>query len=321
MPTLLILRVALILGSMLSLDLFAAQAVPAVYRDDYLAIRSGVAEIGLRPIHLGDTITFVVQLEFDAGQVRVESLDDDFFLRAFAETESISLYAPVLVNHEETGNGRVTVGASWPVQILGCPDGQTNCRGDKHYELPVIAISYQIIDETGAVANDKSARFRPGPGVVAVATALAATHGPAGEFLDYFPGGAHPQVLPVERRGTAGTAAVIAGILLLVVGFNSRSPEQAPSKQVAHSHLPANRWERAFASLQNDSMPDDQWADLLRRCASWYCLDELGRSPHALRSTEFDRFFAELAEQERIGADQRAAYLDRFTRLASEEGS
>jgi len=321
MAALLILRIALVLALLLSIDSHAAQSVPQVYQDEYVAIRSGVAEIGLRPIHLGDALSFIIELEFDGSQVRVESLDEDFFLRTFASSENISMHGSPLITHEDRGERHIMLRASWPFQILGCPDGLADCRGDKHYQLPVITISYQLIDDAAAVVNDKSVRFRPRPGSLAVVSALASPHGPAGEFLDYFPGGAHPDVLLVEGRRAASLAAIIAGVLLLVVGFNNRSPQHMPAQRAAQSHAPANRWEHALASLRNDSMPDDQWADLLRRCASWYCLDELGLNPHQESATEFGRFFAELSELESIGSDQRAEHLGRFIRLSSGEST
>jgi hypothetical protein len=66
-------------------------------------------------------------------------------------------------------------------------------------------------------------------------------------------------------------------------------------------------------------MSDERWADLLRRCAAWYCMDELGRNPHVALDTEFDRYFADLLDCDGIEDERRAEFLNRFMRLAGLE--
>jgi hypothetical protein len=247
MPALLIIRAALVLLVLLSTVAHTAQTVPVVYEDEYVSIHAGVAEIGLRPIHIGDEISFVMQLEFDADQVRVEMLNRDFFLRAFESQQSFRLYAPPVVTRSGEDDLHFVVDASWPFQILGCPDDLANCPGDKNYELPIISISYQIIDDAGQAVNDKSARFRPSPGSITVASALADPDGPAYEFGNYFPGGAHPEALiSGDRQGTT-IFAMLAGILVLVAAFNNKEARQ----QIARHMQLTSDFDRFFADLIN----------------------------------------------------------------------
>ena len=313
------MRAALLALVMLAADAYAAQAVPAVYQDEYVSIHAGVADTGMRPIHLGDAISFVARIVFDSSQVRIETLDDDFFKRAFAGPGNFQLYAPAIVTQVKESGGQIEIHAAWPFQVLGCPENLTTCPGDKIYELPVISVSYQIIDETGEVVNDKSARFRPWPGRIAVVSALAVRNGRTGEFEDYFPRGAHAQAMAVSNSPGTGMVAVLAGILLVVVGLNKRQLGNRPQHHVMDAESTANRWQRALSTLQNDLLPDDQWADLLRRCASWYCADELGRNPHAPLATDFDEFFSDILSEESIAAERRGDFLARFAKLAGED--
>ena len=317
MPTAFVLRATLLLMTVFTVEVLAEQAVPAVYRDEYVQIRASIPEIGLRPIHIGDAISLVVQVEFDAEQVRVENLDSDFFQRAFANQKSIKLYAPPLITRATENGGHVRIRASWPFQVLDCPGDLANCPGDKIYDLPVIPVSYQLIDKSGEVLNDKSARFRPWPGKIGVSPALSAKA--PGELEDHFPGGAYPQALSVKDWRPANLLAIFVGALLVGAGFSKRLFKRKPRHHVVHSRSPENRWESALSCLRDTSLPDDQWTDLLRRCASWYCLDELGSNPYAQQSsTDFHLFFHDVLNEESIGPDRRNEFLARFIQLAEE---
>ena len=68
-------------------------------------------------------------------------------------------------------------------------------------------------------------------------------------------------------------------------------------------------------------MPDDEWSDLLRRCVTWYCMDELGRNPYAWLGAAAGgadtpaaarEFFLDVLQQESIDPSRRADYLDRL---------
>ena len=308
---------------------YAAQPVPAVYEDQDLTVRAGIPEIGLQAVHVGDAISLVLQIEFDANRVRVEALDDDFFERAFASQKGIRLYAPPAVTEEAGNDNQVVIRGVWPFQILDCPDGQSICAGDKLYTLPVISVAYQLIDESGQALNNKSARFRPWPGMVPVTASIATSRNQAGEFLAHFPGGAYPAALAVADWRTESRFALLAGILLLAIGFQSAAFGQRLLGQSLHLAGPATRWEAALRTLHNDSLSDDEWADRLRRAVTWYCLDELGDNPfawlqdtavRASASADFREFFFDVLHQESIAREQRAAYLERFARISDRTG-
>jgi hypothetical protein len=272
----------------------------------------------LRPVHLGDAISFVINVAFEPAQVRVQTLDDEFFKRAFAGPGNLQLYARPTVTQTSESDGRVRIRVVWPFQILGCPEQLPTCPGNKHYELPVVSVSYQLIGDSGEVVNDKSARFRPWPGKITLTPTLAIQNGQGGEFGEFFPGGAHAEPLPIDGSPGAGTVAMLAGILLVVVGLNRRRSGDGTSRPSPEPASNANRWQQALAGLQNQDLPDDQWADLLRRCASWYCIDELGRNPHTPLATEFDRFFADLLNEASISAGSRSDFLGRFLNITGE---
>jgi hypothetical protein len=293
--------------------------------------RAGIAEIGLQPVHVGDAVSLVLQIEFDAAQVQVEALDSDFFKRGFVRQKGIKLYAPPIVTQEETTSGVAEVLAVWPFQILDCPDDLTNCSGDKTYELPVISVSYQLIDESGEALNNKTARFRPWPGKIVVTPALAALSGHSDGFAGHFPGGAYPAALPVRDRQDAGLLAMFAGILLLAVGVGSGLQTNRTPGHASHTTRPASRWEKALGRLRGGSLPDEQWADMLRRCTTWYCLDELGCNPFVWLNksdsnetgapkpmADFRVFFVDVLAEESVAPERRKEFLDRFTRIAEQ---
>lgn len=317
MPTLLILRAALLLLIALGAEVHAMQTVPPVYRDEYVTIRAGIPEIGSRPIHVGDAISLVVQVEFDAEQVRVENLDGDYFQRAFANQKSIKLYAPPVTTRTDENDGHVRIRTSWPFQVLDCPAYLVICPGDKVYDLPVISVSYQLINESGETLNDKSARFRPWPGKIAVSSALSAEA--PGELEEHFPGGAYPQALSIEDWQQASLLTILVGALLFGAGFSNRLFRSKPHHHVVHSRSPASRWEHALSCLRDGSLPDDQWADMLRRGACWFSLDELGSNPYAQQSsTDFNLFFFDILNEESIRPERRNEFLGRFLQLAEE---
>ena len=97
-------------------------AVPTVYQDEYVTIRAGISETGTQPVHLGDALTLIIDIAFDARQVQVENLSEDVFQRAFAGIPSVRLYRPVQIETQSEAAGRVRVTGRWLMQILDCPD-------------------------------------------------------------------------------------------------------------------------------------------------------------------------------------------------------
>ena len=121
---------------------------------------------------------------------------------------------------------------------------------------------------------------------------------------------------------------IAAGALLLLVGFLTSERERRPQPLAARSHDSNSRWEQALAALKDDTIPDDEWSDLLRRCVTWYCVDELGQNPYAWLGEGTDdvdapagarEFFLDLLQQESIGSSRRAAYLDKLYSATAEQ--
>ena len=134
----------------------------------------------------------------------MEQFDSEFFQRGFAGLSGIRLFAPPVVTHESLAGELVETRAAWSFQVLDCPADQETCAGDKHYELPIMSMAYQLIDASGQTLNDKTIRFRPWPDKIIVSPALPSSSGAEGNFADYFPAGAYPDMLPVKKPSNGG---------------------------------------------------------------------------------------------------------------------
>ena len=309
----------------------AAQIVPTVYQDQYIMARAAINEAGRRPIHLGDLLSLELRVQFDSRNVRVEQFDSEYFQHAFSSQPGIRLFAAPTVKHEDLDDGKVETRAIWLFQSLDCPAEQEQCGGSKSYELPVISTSYQLIDKSGQVLNDRSFRFRPWPGKLAVVPALPSAAEIKGSFADYFPAGAYPEMFPVGEPVFGGLLAVLAGGLILAFSFGNRFSAAGKFHSLQKTRPAARRWERLLLQLQDSSLPDEQWADGLRRCASWFCLDEMHVNPYVWLTDESAAamtlskptagaraLFTDIATQGDIELENRQDYLARFTRMVDE---
>lgn len=312
----------------------AMQSVPVVYQDDYVTIRSGVLEVEKGPIHLGDALSLLVEVEFDNNQVRIEKLDGELFKRNWAGQKGIELYAAPVVSTDGESHDRTIMRGLFRFQVLGCPKDLASCPGPKSYALPNFPLGYQIVDDAGNVLNNKSARFKPWPGVLNVTPALPVSGDGVQDFSSYFPGGAWPSVLVVDGHASAGLWLALAGGLGLVIGFGFLPRRGRVPRRAAVYHGPARRWEKALSALQEGSLRDDEWADLLRRCVTWYCLDELGRNPYAWlhdgRAPDdgdaavtggFRVFFMEVLNRESVQPGERESIMTEFREIAGMAGN
>ncbi len=321
MAATLALRIAVITLSLAAAGVSSKESVPIVYEDNYVTVHAGLPESGTRAMHLGDPLSLVIDVVFDARQIQIESLDDDVFRRAFSGMPSIRLYAPAVVTTRKESGDRVRVTSYWRLQVLGCPDELTSCPGSRSYELPVMTVAYQLIDDAGNTADGRAARFRPWPGKIDVAPAIAVVPESGTTLTDILPGGAYDSPQPVAELAPARSILFAAGALLLLAGFLASERERRPQPLAARSHHSNSRWEQTLARLEDDTMPDDEWSDLLRRCVTWYCMDELGRNPYAWLGAAAGgadtpagarEFFLDVLQQESIDPSRRADYLDRL---------
>jgi hypothetical protein len=309
----------------------AAQIIPIVYRDSYVQVRAGIGEAGRQPIHVGDLLSLEIRIQFDSHTVRVEQFDSEFFQRGFAGLSGIRLFAPPVVTHESLVGELVETRAAWSFQVLDCPADQETCAGDKHYELPIMSMAYQLIDASGQTLNDKTIRFRPWPDKIIVSPALPSSSAAEGNFADYFPAGAYPDMLPVKKPSNGGALAIAAGGLLLALGFGIRLSSSGPLHGLPKTRLAGSRWERLLMDLRDSALQDEQWTDALRRCASWFCLDELDANPYAwltddsASSAQLPKsvaaartLFMDIVSQDMIEPQKRAEYLHKLAQIASE---
>ena len=310
-----------------------AQSAPTVYQDDYVTVRAGIAEAGRQPVHPGDAVSLLIDVVFDARQVQIENLGDELFQRAFAGSPSIRLYAPAVSETANESGDRVRVRGRWQLQILDCPAEMPSCPGDKSYELPIMTISYQLTGGGAGGADSRSARFRPWPGTLAVASAIAVMPAPGTELTDVLPGGAFAPPEPVAQSSAASTLLLAAGALLFATGFFATMRQRHPDRVPVRHHHNDTRWEHALTRLRDESVPDAEWSDLLRRCLTWYCMDELGRNPYgwlgaaasdaarsAADASDTRDFFLDVLRQESIARDERRAYLDKLQQLTGQVG-
>ena len=322
---------ALLLLSLFVVGADAAQFIPIVYQDQYILVRAGINEAGRQPIHVGDLLSFELRIQFDSRNVRLERFDSEYFQRGFSSQTGIRLFAPPVVTHENLESSLVETGAIWSFQILDCPADQEICAGDKHYNLPVISTSYQLIDQFSQVLNDKSFRFRPWPDKIVVSPSLPSLPEPESDFADYFPSGAYPEMLPVETPSYGGLMVLVAGGLLLALGLGDRFSAVGSLNGRQKMRPAGNRWQRLLLHLRDSSLQDEQWTDGLRRCASWFCLDELDVNPYVWltddsssaeispKSTVSARaLFTDIANQDSIEPEHREQYLARFTQIVDE---
>lgn len=343
-------RIAVIALLLAAAGVSSQESVPIVYEDNYITVHAGLPESGARAVHLGDLLSLVIEVVFDARRIQIEILDDDVFQRAFSGMPAIRLYAPAIVTTRKESGDRVRVTTYWRLQVLGCPDALTSCPGSRSYELPVMTVAYQLIDDAGNSADSRAARFRPWPGKIDVAPAIAVIPGSGTTLTDILPGGAYDSPQPIAELAPARSMLLAAGALLLLTGFLASAGERRPQPLAARSRDSNNRWQQTLARLEDDTMPDDEWSDLLRRCITWYCLDEFGRNPYAWLGAEasdtasgaetpegarkffFDawgakagdaassaetpedarEFFLDVLQQASIDPSRRADYLDRL---------
>ena len=312
----------------------AVQIIPIVYRDPYVEVRAGIGEAGRQPIHIGDLLSLEIRIQFDSHIVRVEQFDSEYFQRGFSGQSGIRLFAPPVVTHESLEGGLMETRAAWSFQVLDCPADQETCAGDKNYELPIMSTAYQLIDTSGQTLNDKTIRFRPWPDKIVVSPALSSSPGAERNFADYFPAGAYPDMLPIKKPSSGGVLAVAAGGSLLALGFGIRLSSSGSLRGLPKTTLAGSRWERLLMELRDSALQDEQWTDALRRCASWYCLDELDANPYAWLTDDpaasarlpktvaaARTLFMDIASQDMIEPQKRAEYLHRLAQMANEQSA
>lgn len=316
-----------LLVSIVSVNVSALEYVPEVYRDEYVTVRSGIVEAGSQPINLGDRLTLAIEIDFKSKEVLVENLSEDIFRRNWGSQKGLVLIESPSVSLTDHADGRATLSGRFPFEVLDCPGELPTCPGPKIYPLPVISLGYQIIDASGQAVNNKSIRFNSWPGVLAVTSVLPVAHEGLGEFSSYFPDGAYSGSLAFTESHSNGLWAMLAGGLLLLTSFIPALFTATP-RRAEISRTSGRRWENTLALLREEgrTFTDEEWADMLRRCAVWYCTDEYGVNPYGWLASgdpltgqslqAFREYFIDVLNQETIDKERRAGFVSRFSRLA-----
>lgn len=325
-------RIAVISYLLLPASVSAQTSTPIVYEDEYVTVRAGLLESGTTAVHLGDPLTLIINVAFDAQQVQIENLDDAVFQRIFSAMPAIRQLASSTVTTNKESADRVQLTGHWRLQVVTCPDQLTSCPGLRSYELPMMTIAYQLIDDAGGRTDGRAARFRPWPGKIDVATAVTVIAEPGATITDSLPGGAYDKPQAVAEFAPARFALLAAGVLLLVVGYFSSTHDRRPGSLTIRSHDHDSRWQHTLVSLKEDTLADDAWSDLLRRCVTWYCIDELSLNPYSWlgatasdvanstdTASELRDFFLDVLHQETIAEDRRAGFLDGLMRVTGRE--
>lgn len=324
-------RYSLLLLVLLSAGVNALDYVPEVYQDDYIIVRSGIDEAGRKPVHLGDRLSLVIEAEFPANEVIIENLDEQLFERSWGSEKGVGLIDRPEVTRIDGEDGQTIIRGSFPFQILDCPGDLTSCRGNKHYELPVFSLGYQILDGAGSVVNNKSVRFNPVPGHISVMQSLDIQgEGGLDKLSAYLGNSGYPAAMSIPQVDGAGSMALITGGILFLLSFFPVLFSRETGRPIESTRKARHRWEKVLHSLEDrdGSLSDDEWSDLLRRAVTWYAMDELGINPYnwlldiqhlneSPQQSDLREYFIDVLNQEGIPAEDRQEYLQKFLSLSS----
>ena len=300
----------------------AQQSVPVVYEDDYVTVHAGLSEYGSKAIHIGDPLSLVITVIFDPGHVQIESLDDKIFQRAFSDSPNIHLHSSATVTTRKDSDNRVTATSYWHLQVLDCPDDLATCSGFRSYELPLMTVAYQLVGDSGTTADGRAARFRPWPGKIDLAPAVAIVPKSDAKLSDILPGGAYDKQQVLGELAPARSSLFLAAAILLLAAFFARVRNRQPKTVKSRQNESNTRWEQVLVRLSDDTISDDEFSDLLRRCITWFCLDELGQNPYTWLSESAGRvnsparvheFFLDVLQQQGIEPSRRANYLKKLS--------
>lgn len=326
-----ILRALPIFLILSSFELIASEYVPDVYEDDYITVRSGIAEAGKKPVNLGDKLSLIIEAEFPSDEVIIENLDEQLFERSWGSEKGINLIDTPVTSSIELSNGNTLVRSTFNFQVLDCPGDLTSCRGNKLYALPVITVGYQIVDSGGNVVNNKSIRFNTNPSQIVVMQALDIRgEGGLDDLSAYIGGSGYPTAMSVPEDEAASMWPVLTGGLIFLASFFpvllTGNTQHRPETRRRHN----TRWESVLEHLRHDggNLSDEEYSDLLRRSTTWYCQDELDVNPYEWlghfyggeNQKNIREFFIDVLNQEGIENDKREAFLDRFVSITAAAG-
>ncbi len=307
----------------------AATGLPVVYQDQHIIVRAGIPDSGSRPVHLGDTVSLQVEIEFAEGDIQVETPDDEWLQRSLAGIAGIRVYDSVTLASESTEQGRVRVASHWLLQPLDCPESKLSCPGPRAYALPIMTVSYQLSSSAETGLDTRSARFRPWPGEIAVVTALPGIPEPGTRLTDLLPSAAYPLPLAAGTPATVGGWLLAGGVAVLALSVLGSRQQPRTARVARRTKEPDTRWRRARAALDASGHSAEEGIELLRRATTWYCLDELacnpfvwlgpggtGNLPKEPTAASWRSLFLDVLQAEAPGGGELNALCARFDELS-----
>jgi len=251
---------------------------PEVFRDEAISIHAGLAGDSRRSVQLGDVLTLVISVTYDPDGVALLAAEGEEFAVEWADPAAIAAADWQLKRGSVPGSDREQLQATLSFQVLGCPDEQMTCPGERTYALPTFSLEYRQLRVADAATAARTVVFRPWPETLAVATSIAMDEeDQLYPFTRYFPTGGYPDPLTVADNTRA--SVLTAGIALLtLMGGLFMWPFGSRDKKASAAAAP--RWQTLLAELRNDNGEDEaRFLDSLRRCVVWYCNDELRIDP------------------------------------------
>jgi hypothetical protein len=278
-----------------------------VYNDENLSVRAGIMNMENRIIKFGDVLPMVIEIEYDAGAVRLQEIGPEFFSMAWPEEQGAFLLDNSSNISPGMSGGMTKITNLFRFQVMACPEGKVLCKGSRFYDLPEFTLEFTTLDGTGNDVATDSVQFRPWPTNLMIASAIPlGEEGELNSFATYFPTGAYPNPLTGKDLRQSYSNMIAGGLIFLLGGILMSPFSFFKRKSVADKSK--KRWEDVLKTLKSGEIQDEkQFLDALRKCLVWYIVDELKADPfYWLKHEE------EVMEDAHKGTGDLAGYRELF---------
>ncbi len=277
-----------------------------VYRDEQIVINAGISGGSSPSVQFGDELTLTLEVAYDSASISIATLDEQFFSTAWPLTAGVLLRdwesRPGVARRDKFDEVRY----QFRFQVIGCPDDQSTCPGDRSYAVPEFALPIETMGTQTNEIETKLLTFQPWPDTLTVTTKIVTDlDDQLYPFEKYFPTGGYPE--PLQAPNKTRVSLVTAGIAsILLIGAMLMWPFGGSGQKKAAAEVP--RWKTSLQELREAETDDEvRYFDALRRCVVWYCNDELGVDPFVwLDLAEGD----EAAESDSEHAELRAMFSE-----------
>lgn len=278
----------------------AADYAAEVYRDDRIVIHAGISGSSSPSVQFGDVLTLTVAVAYDPASISIANLDEQFFSSAWPSSSGVSLLNWESRRDSANESKFEAQRYLFRFQVVGCPDEETTCPGDRSYSVPEFALPFENRRAPSDDVALNAISFRPWPETLNVSSNIVTdVEDQLYPFENYFPTGGYPD--PLQAADNTRVSLVAAGIASsLLIGAMLMWPFDGSRQKKAAAAVP--RWQACLQQLREEDINDEgRYFDSLRRCVVFYCNDELGVDPFV---------WLDLAEQdEAVGSDRGDAEL------------